>query len=266
MALDVVLSVANLASGASVVVTHGVSDHLGSLKPNWIIPDRPTPIAVTNVTATQVTFTNLGSGTESAFFHAKRDHSIQQAGNVEMFWQGQTGLSSFLLLNPQWTDLMVPDTLLRPGGTAPTLTTFKGGTRMNAYGEGEESLCTVQIPHGWLPESSIYPHLHVSFPNANAGNYVWGFEYTLADVDTVFPDTNTIETPQAAAPGVAYNHTLALFPGISMAGIKDLSPMITFRLFRKAGIAGAYGSDIFLLEFDFHYQLDTLGSRQEYVK
>ena len=92
MALDVVIPVANLASGASVVIAHGVSDHLGSLKPNWILPDRPTSIAVTNVTAEYVTFTNLGSGTEGAFFHAKRDHSIQQLGNVEMFWQGQAGL------------------------------------------------------------------------------------------------------------------------------------------------------------------------------
>lgn len=103
MALDSVLTVAALAAGASVTVPHTLS-----AKPNFIRPDRPTPIGVASATATSVTFTNYGNQTESAFFHATRDHSIQQAGATELFWQGYTGFTSFQLAAPQWEDLLVP--------------------------------------------------------------------------------------------------------------------------------------------------------------
>lgn len=101
--LDAILPVLALASGASTVLPHGL---IG--KPTRVMPDRATPIAVTLVTATHVTFTNLGGGTESAYFWAKRDHSIQQDGTVELFWQGSAGFSSFALANPQWNDLLGP--------------------------------------------------------------------------------------------------------------------------------------------------------------
>jgi hypothetical protein len=120
MALDQILTVAALASGASVVVPHSLSGPSGALKPNSIVPDRPTPIGVTAATTSSVTFTNHGTTTESAFFWAKRDHSIQQAGSVELFWQGYTGLS--VALNPtQWNDLLVPLVGLSAFGAAPPL-------------------------------------------------------------------------------------------------------------------------------------------------
>lgn len=82
MALDNVLSVAVLPAGASAIMAHGISDIYGSLKPNFIRPDRATAIGVSACDATSVTFTNYGNQTESAFFHVSRDHSIQQAGKA----------------------------------------------------------------------------------------------------------------------------------------------------------------------------------------
>lgn len=46
----------------------------------------------------------------------------------------------------------------------------------------------------------------------------------------------------------------------------DISTIIHAALIRKTGVAGAYASEIFLNQFDYHIQHDTLGSRQEYIK
>jgi hypothetical protein len=264
--LDKILTVTALAAGASVTLPHGLTG-----KPTSITPDRATPIGVTTVTDSSVTFTNLGSGTESSFFWAKRDHSIQQDGSVELYWQGSAGFASFQLTNPQWNDLMIPDTALRNGASAPTLTTFSGGIRLNAYAAGNEAYMGVQIPHSWVEGGIIEPHVHCSFPNANAGNFVWGLEYTFAtpgilpgSAGGLFAGT-TVESAVTAAPAAALRHHIVELPTIDLAGMK-VSTMLLARIFRKAGVAAAYASDIFLCELDFHILQNTLGSRTEYDK
>lgn len=265
MALDNVLSVAVLPAGASAVMAHGISDIYGALKPNFIRPDRATAIGVSACDATSVTFTNYGNQTESAFFHVSRDHSIQQAGNVELFWQGSAGLTSFQLALPQWEDLQIPDTSVRPGGTAPGLVTFRGNMRLYSFAAGELVEMTTQLRHAWKQGTAIKPHIHCSFPDANAGNYVWQLEYTMATPGGTYPVTQVIETPVTAAPGVAFGHQIIDFPALDMTGM-GISTIIHAVLIRKTGVAGAYASEIFLNQFDYHIQHDTLGSRQEYIK
>lgn len=114
MALDQIVEVLALAAGASVVVPHNVA-----LLPNRVTPDRPTPIGVTTVTTTAVTFTNHGNQPESAYFWVKRDHSIQQAGNINLYWQGFAGFNSFKLDTVQWNDLLTPLVTLGAGGLNP---------------------------------------------------------------------------------------------------------------------------------------------------
>ena len=269
--LDQVLSVAGLAPGASVTLPHSLMNADGSrLRPNFIRPDRSTPIGVDSATTNSITFTNRGSVAESSFFHATKDHSIQQAGSVDLFWQGglaSAGVASDLIeASPRWTDLMVPDTQFRAGTAAPTLTVFLGGTRVLAFSSGDEVLFEVQMPHSWALGTALSPHIHLSFPNATAGQYVFGLEYTIAKIGDVFPPTVSIETAITAAPGVANKHAVLALPSIDMAAFAGLSTMIVARLYRKTGVASAYPQTIFLLEFDYHYQMDTLGSTQEFVK
>lgn len=269
MPLDSIISVVALAPGAVVTLAHGLSDGQQALKPNFVAPDRATPIGVSAVTSTSVSFTNWGNQTESAFFHVKRDHSVQQAGGAELFWQGSAGLTSFKLTEPQWTDLLIPDTSLRNGVSAPSLTVFSGGIRLNAYSEGNEAYLVTQMPHDWVEGSTIKPHVHCSFPDANLGNFVWGFEYLIAS-PALLPAGGaftgmTIETASTAAPALVREHHIVALPDIAMVG-KTLSSIIMARVFRKAGVAGPYGSAIFLLHLDLHYQRDALGSRTEYIK
>ena len=53
-------------------------------------------------------------------------------------------------------------------------------------------------------------------------------------------------------------------PNSSEGVKKTLSSMLVCRLYRSA--SDSYGGDAGLLEIDFHYEIDSDGSRQEYTK
>ena len=66
----------------------------------------------------------------------------------------------------------------------------------------------------------------------------------------------------------AGKHYLGIFDAITPSSTQDgISSMICCRLFRDAtNEADTYEGDAGLLEFDLHYIIDTLGSREEYTK
>jgi hypothetical protein len=67
---------------------------------------------------------------------------------------------------------------------------------------------------------------------------------------------------------IANNHCLTGIGKIIATG-KAFNSMLLCRVFRDAtGTRGTddYTSDAGLLEIDFHYQLDSLGSNEEYTK
>jgi len=166
----------------------------------------------------------------------------------------------------QYEDLRVPDSMIRPGATAPSLAVFLGGIRMYQYAEGKEVDITIQMPHAWKVGSTVHPHCHLVCPNATAGNIVFGMEYALSDIDETFGAPGApIESAVTAVPGIAYRHFILELPDIVMTGMK-VSAMFVIRLYRKSGVAGAYPNAIFMPEFDMHYQIDSFGSNQEFIK
>jgi hypothetical protein len=97
----------------------------------------------------------------------------------------------------------------------------------------------------------------------------WGLEYTWANVGDDVGATTMItgNTPIAAClPATAFKHLLTKLPTMSGSG-KTLSSMIICRLYRDAD-AGVdnFAYDAGLFEIDFHYQIDSDGSRTEYTK
>ena len=94
---------------------------------------------------------------------------------------------------------------------------------------------------------------------------VWGLEYALQNVDGTFGNTVSLEAT-AAAGAVPASHNKVDLGSIAGVGLK-ISHMILGRVYRKAAAAAdTYAFPAFLLEVDFHYQIDTIGSRTELVK
>lgn len=185
------------------------------------------------------------------------------------------------LIDTVWDDLRVPVTSTKLGGSkdpgfAKVIDNGSGSQGLFTYlfdaGSEEEVYFVCQLPHNWKKETSLHPHVHW-FPTANgsAGQKVcWGLEYSIQEIGNVFGISTIIygdDVYSNADPLVAKTHYLNSLGTISMTGITSLSSIILCRLFRDATGAGgtdSYTSDVALLEFDFHYEIDGLGSKNEH--
>jgi len=167
-----------------------------------------------------------------------------------------------------WEDLKAPSTAINPVGLAapPSRNATTGLLDFSASGTNTCAIA-VQMPHAWKLESTISPHIHLWYPDGNAGNSVWKFEYQIAKIGTAFPGSYTSDTKTFAAPEIANQHVLHPFDDIDMTGIDGVSAMIVILLSRIGGdAADTYASALPLLEFDIHYQVDSLGSDEETSK
>lgn len=185
------------------------------------------------------------------------------------------------LVDTVWDDLRVPVTSTKLGGTkdpnfAKIIDNGSGSQGLFAYlfdaTTEEEVYFACQLPHGWKYETSIHPHVHWSpVANGSAGQKVcWGLEYSIQSINGLFGNSTIIYGDSIsgnADPLIADTHYLTPLPEISTTGIDSVSAMILCRLFRDATGSGgtdSYAADVALLEFDFHYELDRIGSSNEY--
>ena len=186
-----------------------------------------------------------------------------------------------------WDDLRVPVTSTTLGGTKdPGFSVYKtngsGSQGVFLYffdnNTEEELYFTMQIPHCYKFGTDLSPHLHMIVPSTGAaGQFVrWGLEYTIASIGDSFSNTNIIYSDASTATTatssgdstlIADKHYLVSFPNIDGSAITSVSTMLLCRLFRDATDGtDDYPNDAGLLEFDCHFQIDTLGSRLEYIK
>ncbi len=174
-----------------------------------------------------------------------------------------------------WNDIQVPLVgRAQPGagGDGPTLKALQTdgagseGVHQWAYPANADKWLhfTVEIPHPWLLESELRPHMHWAPSGAGSGNVIWGLEYSFAAGDASFGTTTTITVIDAAEG--ALKDQYAAFSAISMVGITGLDTILAGRIYRDTGGSDTYGSDAFGLDVGFHYQSDSLGSAEELTK
>jgi len=187
---------------------------------------------------------------------------ISSAGNLRLL--GAATVFDVLTVNANATKLA--------GKSDPGFDVFTGGLRTHFFDPtiDEEVFFNVQLPHKWKEGTDIYPHVHW-LPDASAGEpsvVRWGLEYIWVNLGVTAGAATTIYT-NVSAPAenfVGYRHYLSPFAAISGAG-KTISSMLVCRLFRNASnVADTFSADAGLLHFDFHIEIDSLGSDEEYVK
>lgn len=216
--------------------------------------------------------------------YAASDHTHDLSGDSvtvnALVIAGEDALS---LTNTVWDDIRVPVTSTKLGGSkAPEFAVlFDNGagsqgvfTYLFDKDAEEELYFTVQLPHNYKYGTDLHAHVHWS-PTADGvenSKVNWGLEYILMEIGQVGSTTNIISnnvhSPADVIP-VTGKHYLTEIGEISGANIDSVSAMILCRVFRDA--TGAlktddYGRDAALLEIDFHYEIDSLGSREEYTK
>lgn len=140
--------------------------------------------------------------------------------------------------------------------------------------QGLETLTfQAQLPHGYKEGTDIFPHLHWTPRTTKAGNIEWNLDYTWVNYDSTtplaFPATTTSTVVETGGFTERTHHITSLTTanaGLNGSG-KKVSSILICRLWRNSGnAADTYASDAGLLSLDFHYEIDTVGSRLQYIK
>jgi len=130
----------------------------------------------------------------------------------------------------------------------------------------------MQMPHAWN-SGPISMHIHwVPAATENATEVIWGMEYCWKDIGSVFGDTAIVYSSGTLIPDdaniTAGKHYISEFADLTPGSTADgLSSILIGRIFRFSGDASdSYTDKVGLLYIDAHYQINSLGSTDEYSK
>jgi hypothetical protein len=174
-----------------------------------------------------------------------------------------------------WDDLRVT---LDKGSSAAELGYLSGSSGPQIWyfrnNEGLEAMSfTVQLPHTWKEGTTIYPHIHWTPKSTASGNVEWNFDYSWINYNSSSPEVfPAVTTSTVISTGSFTANTHCITPltaanvGLSATG-KKISSVLVCRIWRNSSNTNdTYAANAGLLFLDFHYQLDTFGSREEYIK
>ena len=174
-----------------------------------------------------------------------------------------TQTDNIKLINGNWDDLRFPATTIRQGATTkPDFDTTNLGLLFPQNNTGEIAYIIGQFPHAMQVGSDIRPHIH--FIQDSALEPIFKMEYRWYKNG----DTPPAFTTLTSGAGV-FTYTsgdmlqIASFPMIDGSLIDTVSSILDVKLYRDDNIVSG---DVLVKEFDIHYQIDTFGSRQEFVK
>jgi len=166
-----------------------------------------------------------------------------------------------------FNDSQVPPTVFRTGGTSLVLAELTTGIYAHRFDHSDVIHFNVQFPHSMKLNSTIKPHIHLVNKAAivGAASITFTFTWTWANINSSFPATNDSTKIISFADAPALTHKLLSFDAITpVTGQGGLSSILIGLLTRVQ--TGYETANIFHMGFDIHYEIDTLGSRQEFIK
>lgn len=194
--------------------------------------------------------------------------------NAQRIWLEQLRVA----VSTRWDDLRFPASTARlvPASRYSADTTncgiiFDGGATPARY--PDEALChVVQLPHSWNEGTTIRPHMHWIQTDPTPPNWLLRYRFynngsAVTAFTNVIPATTEVFTYTSGS-----MLQISAFPNISMTDYKIscLGDVIIYRDYANASglFAGAESGapDVLYKEFDIHYEKDSWGSRDEFVK
>ena len=133
---------------------------------------------------------------------------------------------------------------------------------------------SLQLNHDWELGTNIHAHLHWWQVSANVPNWLLGYRWQKQG------DTKTTSWTNLAIDSHIFTYSAGTLNQISEwaeitppVGYGQVSDIVQFRIYRDVtnastlfGGADPEAADVDAVNFDIHIEVDTLGSRQEYVK
>lgn len=172
------------------------------------------------------------------------------------------------LVQVVYDDLRFPVGSVRKSGTFPPSEVAYKSSFVLAFDSGPNSESiqfAAQLPHRYKEGTNVEFHLHWTIPvsgvGAGAENVKWDFTYSWANINSTFPAASNATITVDIQNDVLDTHMSDSIVTMTGAG-KTISSMILCSLTRDVSVANDYANDAYFLEADFHYQIDTVGSRQ----
>ena len=178
-----------------------------------------------------------------------------------------------------WDDIRItPGAFDRPGVSDPDITAYdvNGGgvsTYLYQFDVNDIASFTVQLPHSYKVGSDIAVHIHWTPADkgvAENGHTVgWKIDYSWANINGNFGTMLTADLSDACD---GTNHKHQMTPEVTIDGhtaAKGISSMLLCNVKRTDTGTDDTWADAqgpLLLEIDFHFQIDTIGSREQSVK
>jgi len=184
------------------------------------------------------------------------------------------------LVQTVWDDLrIVPGAFSFSGISDPVLIDWQPGgsgatLKVYAFKKNDQVFASCQMPHTYKEGTDLEFHIHWT-PHARGNEEAstlvgWKIDYTAANVNGTFGATTTLDL-SATTTGTDDKHEIIGAASVDGTGLK-VSHMIMVRIYREdtgaddtwSGTTNAQSP--VLLEMDIHHEVDTMGSRQEYIK
>lgn len=179
-----------------------------------------------------------------------------------------------------WDDLrIIPSAFDKPSSAFPALVDYQpggSGTTFKVYefAKSDYAFFTCQLPHSYKVGSDVYCHIHWNAGtrgNEESGTKVdWKLDYSWASIGSVFPASTTIDINDTVT-GTDHLHEITqdvIMDGHTVS--KGISSILICKIYRDTTYdtwAGTSSGQLpILLEVDFHYEQDTIGSRTKSTK
>lgn len=177
----------------------------------------------------------------------------------------------------QYDDVFTDKLIVPPGAASPDVIPAPGAPNIFAWGfNGQNTIetlsGTMELLHGYLEGSDVWPHVHWSPTTNDTGDVRWVFEYIVADASNAWefraPVILTAIQPAngLAASGRPIQHNAEFSAPIPGAGL-TIGSQIRFTIRREpADAADTYNADAILWAVGIHYLMNSAGSLGRFVK
>lgn len=205
--------------------------------------------------------TKLKTGSETDYTEIETSGTIRMYGDATVFKDELQSLITQLKNNP--ADQLVIN-------IAEGTLDFKATATLVDY-----AVMNVQINHDWKIGSTIFPHLHWFQNQAQTPNWLVQYRWQINGglKDTTWKNypllTNTFPNPGAGETKIQISHNGGITPPVG-AGLSDI---LQLRIIRDtnndsgefSGI-DTYTGLVNAINLDVHYEINSIGSNEEYVK
>lgn len=211
------------------------------------INDMPSKTS-TNIFSSSNTFqgvTRFGSDTDNATFAV--DGSLTLSGAATM-----------------WSGMQISLTSGKQGSTSkPDFDYTNNGYLFPQNDATEIVYASCRLPNSWKIGSSIHPHIH--WQQSAATGVVWKLDYKWFNLGDAVPaawTTITLATTSYTYVSGNLNQVSSSAAVIDGTG-KTLSSVMLLKLYRDDNTTTG---DVLAYQLDIQFEMDSLGSRTEYVK